>query len=172
MATPEQKADLMMAQLVSRYCTPIAIILVALGILLTSPVYPTREIVIGLLIVSALFNSISVQWIKQKPAERHVRLKARVVINVMMNVLLVYFLGAYWTPVWILLLLTPVATGMYGTRTRTLQASVVATIILLGIHATRGQNSPLYWGEQICYGVVIILLSLMVNDLARAAKSH
>jgi len=170
MATVDQSMELTMAQMVNRYFTPLAVLLVAMGIVLSQPMSPTREICIGLLVFSLAFNFGSVGWIRGNPKKREFRLKLRVVLNIAVNTLLVFFLGGYWHPMWLLMLLSPVATAMYGSRRRTLGAALLVSAILLVIHATRGMNSPLEWGVQSIQVIFIILVSLLVHDLAQVAK--
>jgi hypothetical protein len=161
----ESSRELRLAVLVARYTTPLAIILVCLGIFLSQPISPVREISIGILLFSIAFNFGSLAFIKTRPVTAPWMIQVRLVTNFSTNVLQVHFLGGYFGPVWILLALTPLASAIYGTRTKTLVASLWASAALLGLQSTR-IGSPLEWGQQIAHVAFIVLVSLLANELA------
>ena len=158
------------AVLVNRYATPLALFMVALGILLSQPVGSVWEISIGLLAFSIVFNIGSVRYLQghEESAEGIIRL--RLVANLLVNILLVYYLGGYWTPMWLIMTLTPLATAIYSSQKKTLVVSVAVSAILLAIHSLRRLHSPLEWGEQAVHAAYIILVSLLVNGLTALAR--
>ena len=165
----DRRFSLQQAVLVSRYTTPFAVVLVAAAVVLSQPRSPLREISVGLLFFGILFNMAAMRWLKAHSGAHPLVVKARMAVNFTANVVIVYLLGGYWSSIWLLLALTPVAMAVYTTKTETMVASLAVSITLLLIHASRGFSGPLDWGQQVCQAIFIILLSLMVNDLARVA---
>ncbi len=166
----QESHEVRLAVLVSTYATPLAVLLVAMGVLLSQPRSPVWEISIGLLLFGIVFNSWSISRLKAGRAGGGL-IQARLYMNLAVNTVIVYFLGGYWTPVWLLLALTPFATAIYGTKRRTLAMSLGVSCLLLGIFAVRGFKSPLDWGIQVSQAVFIILSSLLINELSALAKS-
>lgn len=162
-----------MAVLVSRYATPFAVFLVSLGLVLGQPRSPVREICAGLLLFSVLFNLIVVYLLRTSARAPLILIRIRQVINLGVNIMLVYWLGGYWTPIWLLLALTPLATAIYDTRTKTLVVSFGASVILLILHALRPMNSsPVEWGQEIAWAGFIVIFSLLLNDLAALVREQ
>ncbi|MFH1725224.1 MAG: hypothetical protein ABII00_11475 [Elusimicrobiota bacterium] len=153
------------------YATPLAVILVALGVILSQPISPVREISLGLLAFSVLFNTVGFRLLQAFNGDQSFLIPTRLAANLTVNVMLVYFLGGYWRPMWLLLVLTPFATAIYDTRGKTMFSAVSVSLLLLVIHAARGLGSVLEWGEQTAQILFIILMSLMINELSRMAKS-
>src|SRR5262249_43145441 len=94
----------------------------------------------------------------------------RLYTNLAVNCVLVYLLGGYWTPIWLLFVLTPAATAVYGSRKRTWWTSGVVSALLLGSHALRGLNAPVDWGGVWVEALFIVFLSLFLNELAALAR--
>ncbi len=157
-----------LAGLVSGYATPLAVILVALGIVLSAPLSPVREQSVAILGFGIVFNTFVAKAIARGGGPGLVRL--RLVVNLAVNLLIVFLLGPYWSPIWLLLALTPLAVGIYGTRRATLTAAFGVSAALLAIHATRGLDSPIEWGQQLAHAAFMILVSLMVNELSLAGR--
>ena len=76
----------------------------------------------------------------------------RITTNFVANVFLVYLLGTFWGPMWLLFVLTPVATALYASWQKTFVAAAISSAALLGIYYSRA---------------FIILISLFVNSIAR-----
>lgn len=136
-----------------------------LGLVGSSPASPTRERIAGLLVFSVLFNLASIRLIT--PGSPAWLLRARMLVNLTVNVLLVYMLGAYWEPAWLLLPLTPVAMAAYGTRAQTWAAALTASGLLLALAAAHGASSPVEWTQAVGRVLFTILVSLLVNALSR-----
>ncbi|HAH05150.1 MAG TPA: hypothetical protein DCM05_01285 [Elusimicrobia bacterium] len=157
------------ATLVSRYATPLAVLLVTLGVVISQPVSPIKELSIGLLLFGLVFNYVSVPLIAKMKAPSFC-VHARLFINLGVNALIVYFLGGYWKPAWLLLALTPLATAVYDSKAKTLATSLGVGVLLLLIQATRKLGSPLEWAEQAANILFIVLVSLLVNELAHHSR--
>lgn len=159
-----------MAVIVNRYATPLAILLVVLGIALSSPRSPLKEISIGLLIFSLAFNFLAIGLIRANRLPG--LLEARLAINFIVNIVLVYILGAFWTPIWLLLPLTSIAVAVYGSRRAAFGASFCVSVVLLIIQAAHGPIALVEWGQTIAHGAFTILISLLVNELAQLSSGR
>ena len=155
------------ALLVTHYATPFAVVLVAAGIVLSQPLSPYREISEGLLLLSIGFNYAAIGWIEKHKATSLWLIRLRLVLNLAVNIGLVYMLEGFWPPMWLLLALTPIASAIYGSRAKTLLASFSVAAVLLAIHALHGPHSPLEWGVECTNALFIILLSLLINEFLR-----
>ncbi|MEK7745177.1 MAG: hypothetical protein AAB576_00745 [Elusimicrobiota bacterium] len=158
------------ALLVSRYATPLAILLVVLGIIVSNPEGWARDISLFLLCFGILFNLAAGWWMRKKDQVHPAFMGFRLALNLGSNILIVYLLGGYWSPIWMLLALTPMATAIYDSRAKTLGISAGVVFILVLLQALRGMNSPLDWGQVAARGCFIVLMSLMINDLAALAR--
>jgi hypothetical protein len=162
--------DMEFAILINRYATPLAILLTALGVALSQPKGTVRIISITLLVFGIVFNTASLSVIKLAHEAKPWFMELRLCINLGINLTLVYFLGGYWPPIWLLLALTPIATAVYSTRAQTLRVAAGVSVLLLAIHSARRLNSPMEWGQQAACVAFILLLSLMINELAQLAR--
>jgi hypothetical protein len=161
----QENHEIKMAMLVNRYATPLAILLVSMGIVLSSPPSPLREIAVGLLLFSVAFNLLTIRFIRSGNIPG--LLGTRLTINLAVNVVLVYVLGRDWAPIWLLLPLTPMAMALYDSRRATLGASLAVSAALLIIQAARGPSAPVEWGQVVAYSAFTILISLLLNELAQ-----
>ena len=159
-----------LAVLVNKYSTPFAILLISLGIIVSQPQGIIKIVSVGLLFLGIIVNMTTLSFLKRNTGVGPWFLEFRLGTNLGINIVIVYLLGAYWPPIWLLLALTPLATAIYSTRARTLRVAVGVSLLLLAIHATRHIQSPMEWGQQIAYAAFILLLSPMINELARLAK--
>src|SRR6185295_2099130 len=91
----------------------------------------------------------------------------RIVTNFVANVALVYLLGTFWGPMWLLFVLTPVATALYASWTRTFVTAAISSAALLGIYYSRGLEGTVGWGQASLHAAFIIFISLFVNSIAR-----
>jgi hypothetical protein len=167
--TPTTNHDVRMVVLVSRYATPFAILLVLMAIILSAPMGYVRNVSIGLLAFSVFFNVVAVRLI-QNLVEKFPWIKrARMWTNLAVNIALVYLLGPFWPPMWLLLALTPIATAIYEGPTQALLASSGTAALIVAIHLIRGGGSPHEWGQVLSYASFIVLLSLLINELTQAS---
>ena len=122
---------------------------------------------VALLAVLFIFNEVSVML-----ARKHVDWAkkigtVRLVTNFLANVFLVYLLGTFWGPMWLLFVLTPVATALYADWKRTFWTAVISAGALLGIYASRGLSGAVGWGQASFHAAFIVFISLFVNSVAR-----
>lgn len=159
------------AALVSRYATPLAVLLVALALICAQPQGIVRQISLIVLAISIVFNIGAIVFFSRRETTSAV-IKFRMFVNVAMNAILVYFLGSFFNPIWLLLALTPVATAIYGTRRQTIFSAAGISILLLAIQFTRTHNSALDWGQLAAEIAFVVLLSLMINEISSAVRSQ
>lgn len=160
-----------MVVLVNRYFTPFAVVLVGTGLALSQPKGWVGPVCIGLLVFSSMFNLATARQARVSGQASRRASYVRLVTNLAVNVGLVYMLGGYWTPTWLLFVLTPVATAVYSSRERTTAVSCAVAGLLLGTQVMRGYNAPVDWGQAVMEAAFIIFLSHFVNELADMARA-
>lgn len=168
--TPRRVEAVRLVELVNRYSTPFAILLVAMGIILSNPIGWARNLSITLLLAGVLLNIAVVAWLRRRPDSTPWLVPARMTANVLINISLVYVLGRFWPPLWLLLALTPLASAIYSDRRRTLVAATGVSAALAGVAWLHGASSPIEWGTAAAQAAFIVLVSLMVNDLAALGR--
>jgi hypothetical protein len=171
-STPENNRDLRLLVLVGRFATPFAIMLVSLGIIFSQPPVAQRNLSVMLLVFSVIFNLLGAGVIRRLSEGRPWVKKARMLVNLAVNVVLVHQLGPFWPPMWLLLALTPIATAIYEGPSQTLIVSAGTSALILGIHLLRGASTPYEWGQTLSYAVFIVLMSLLINELTQASYPH
>jgi len=154
-------------RVVNRFFTPFALAMVLAAMWLGYAEPQTYRAALGIAIALVIFNEISV-W----AARRHVEFTTligyvRIATNFVANVALVYMLGTFWGPMWLLFVLTPVATALYADWKKTVITSVISAGALLGIYASRGLEGAVGWGQASLHAAFIVFISLFVNSIAR-----
>ena len=79
---------------------------------------------------------------------------------------LIYLLGQWWGPMWLLFLWTPCTAALSFGRGKTLGISLGVALALLGVYALRGLSSPAGWGQAAVHAAFIVFFSLFVQSLA------
>ncbi len=154
-------------RLVDRFFTPFAATLVLAAMVLGYAEASTKRVALGLLIVQVIFNEVSV-YLARRNAEWTRRIGTiRLVSNFLANIVLVYLLGTFWGPMWLLFVLTPVATALHADWRKTVITAVVSAGALLGIYAARGLEGSVGWGQASLHAAFIVFISLFVNSIAR-----
>jgi PAS domain S-box-containing protein len=154
-------------KLVDRFFTPFAATMVVASMWLG---YAEKNIqYMALAIVTALvaFNEGSV-YLARKHTEWTAAISyTRLATNFFTNIVLVYLLGTFWGPMWLLFVLTPVATALHADWKKTVVTSVLSAGALLGIYWSRGLEGPVGWGQASLHAAFIVFISLFVNSIAR-----
>jgi PAS domain S-box-containing protein len=154
-------------RIVDRFFTPFALALVVSSLFLGYAETRSKIIAVSLVCFLAVFNESSA-WIAKKKTDWAVTVgNTRIVTNFLSNVLLVYLLGTFWGPMWLLFVLTPVATALYASWQRTLVTAAVSAGALIGIYWSRGLEGSVGWGQASIHAAFIVLISLFVNSIAR-----
>jgi PAS domain S-box-containing protein len=154
-------------RLVDRFFTPFASLLVLAGVLIGFAETWAKHLAIFLLLFTFIFNEVSVALARKHVAWTKTIGNTRLVTNFLANIALVYMLGTFWGPMWLLFVLTPVATALYAGWQRTLWTSVISAAALLGIYASRGLEGAVGWGQASIHAAFIVFISMFVNSIAR-----
>jgi hypothetical protein len=126
-----------------------------------------KTISVALVVFLGIFNELSA-WIAKRKIEWAVPIgSTRIVTNFVANVALVYLLGTFWGPMWLLFVLTPVATALYASWQRTFITAAVSSGALLAIYWSRGLEGSVGWGQASLHAAFIVFISLFVNSIAR-----
>ncbi len=154
-------------RIVDRFFTPFALTLVISSLYLGFAEPKAKWISVGLVVFLGIFNEISA-YLAKKHNEWAVPVgNTRLVTNFLANVVLVYLLGTFWGPMWLLFVLTPVATALYASQGRTFVTAAISSAALLGIYWSRGLEGPVGWGQASLHATFIVFISLFVNSIAR-----
>ena len=154
-------------RIVDRFFTPFALALVASSLYLGFAEPKIKAFSIGLVIFLGIFNEVTA-WLARRRMEWAVPIgSTRIVTNFVTNVALVYMLGTFWGPMWLLFVLTPVATALYASWLRTFVTAAISSAALLGIYWSRGLEGPVGWGQASLHAAFIVFISLFVNSIAR-----
>jgi len=154
-------------RIVDRFFTPFALALVASSLYLGFAEPKIKAFSIGLVIFLGIFNELTA-WMAKRRMEWAVPIgSTRIVTNFVANVALVYMLGTFWGPMWLLFVLTPVATALYASWLRTFVTAAISSAALLGIYWSRGLEGPVGWGQASLHAAFIVFISLFVNSIAR-----
>ncbi len=162
-------------QLLNRYFTPFALLLVLSAAYFHEPEVPGTipdevRAALGLLAASTLVN-----WWLAANTYRFVGWAGRMrTVQVWMNyvwaVPLFYLLFPYWAPMWLLFLMAPVTAALYMSWWPTLGTALVSAGTMLGIYVLRGLTPEgAAFGMALVHAAVIVLLSLFIHSLAQAA---
>lgn len=152
---------------VDRFFTPFALVMVlaAMALGYAEPVVYRVALAIALALVA--FNETSV-WLARRHPDWTVRIgTTRLVTNFVANVVLVYMLGTFWGPMWLLFVLTPVATALHADWRKTIGTAMISSAALLAIYGSRGLEGAIGWGQASLHAAFIVFISLFVNSIAR-----
>lgn len=161
---PEMQAEMIL--LINRYFTSFALGLTGIGIALSRPTAPVAAFCIGLLAFTGIFNHRTARMAHERPEKAELLARLRLGTNLGANCLLVYLLGAFWPPIWLLFVLTPVATAIYSSRAKTVAMSAGVSALLIASHAARGLSTPVEWAQAVAQAAFVSFLALFVNRLS------
>jgi PAS domain S-box-containing protein len=154
-------------RLVDRFFTPFASILVLAAAWIGYAETWAKHVSIALILFLFIFNEVSVVL-----ARKHIEWArkigyTRITTNFLANAVLVYLLGTFWGPMWLLFVLTPVATALYADWKQTIITALISAGALLAIYYSRGLEGPVGWGQASLHATFIVFISLFVNSIAR-----
>ena len=155
--------------LTQKYFSFFSAFLVLTAIFLSDPGKPVAVVSIVI-----LFFSVTTQHLVARYHYRFSRwiriLRAlQLWLSFLWSVPLVYLLGRWWGPMWLLFLWTPCTAALHLNRGKTLAISTLVALTLLGIYAVRGMTSFVGWGQASVHAVFIVFFSLFVQSLAQLA---
>lgn len=156
-------------QMLNRYFTPFALILILSAIHFNEPEPRDTKLSLGILAASILIN-----WWLSANTYRFVRWSRQmrtlqVWMNYLWSVPLVYLLVPYWAPMWLLFVMAPVTAALYMTFWPTLGTSLVSALTMLGVYYFRNPLEGAALGQACVHAAFIIVFSLFVHGLAQAA---
>ena len=154
---------------VIRFLTPFAILLVLVGDIFADPSPRALQLSIAIVLVTTLGNVAASIYMNRNPKEYLLIRKTRVAVNYAFNIALIYLMLPYWTPIWMLFLLTIIAVGVYENRETTVIHATLFTVVLFMIAFQRGLLNGNFTYELAAYAIAIWFVGLFVNGLAGAA---
>jgi len=154
-------------RLVNRFFTPFALVMVGAAMALGYAEPRVYHTAFAIALLLAVFNEASV-WLAKKHSEWILAIGyTRLGTNFVANIVLVYLLGTFWGPMWLLFVLTPVSTALYANWGQTLITAMVSSGALLAIYGSRGLEGAVGWGQASLHAAFIVFISLFVNSIAR-----
>lgn len=160
--------------LLNRYFTPFAALLILSAIFFSEPDRATIFLAIGVWVVSILVNwwitaniYHFIQWTG--------RLKIlQVWLNYVWALPLFYLLHGFWAPMWLLFVMTPVTAALYQGKWQTLSAALVSAGSMLALywlrsHAVGLDLGPVLWATAAVQAAFIVIFSLFIHALAETA---
>ena len=156
-------------QMLNRYFTPFALILILSAIYFSEPEPRDSKMSLGILALSIVVN-----WWLSANTYRYSRwAKSMRVVQIWINYVwaapLAYLLVPYWAPMWLLFLMPPVTAALYMTWASTLGVSVVSAGTMLLVYYFRNPLEGPALGRACVHASFILLFSLFVHSLAQAA---
>lgn len=155
--------------LLNRFFGPFAALLVLSAVYYSDPERERVWASLALIVVALATNS----WIA-KNCYRYIRWTqvlrhAQIWANFVWALALFTLLGAWWGPMWLLLLLCPVSAAVYGSRTETLLAALGSALGLLGFYWFRGVEGSYAWGQAYTHAAFLAIFPLFIHSLAQAS---
>lgn len=156
-------------QLLNRYFFPFAAFLILSAVYLTRPEPHIVYWSVGILVFSVLVN----HWFVKNSYRmvrwtRFLRL-IQVGLNLLWSVPLVYLLGGFWAPVWLLMLTAPATAALYLSRSQAFATALVSSLTLLGLYYLRGLEGAIAWGQALTHGLFILIFTLFIHALGQVA---
>lgn len=154
-------------RVIDRFFTPFAAAMVLAAIGLGYAEKWIQNLSLWIVAGLVLFNQVTLVYARKRQ-DWAVRISyLRQAGNFLANIVLVYLLGTFWGPMWLLFVLTPVATALHASWKSTAAVAMGSAGTLLGIYAVRGLSGPVGWGQAALHASFIVFLSLFVNAIAR-----
>lgn len=156
-------------QMLSRYFTPFALVLILLAVQFGEAEPAVTKIAIAILVADVLVN-----WWIGKNQYRWVGWAGRfrqmqVWFNLVWAVPLFYLLYPYWGPMWLLFVLAPTAAALTTSKLETVLCSLAAAGSMIGIIRWRQPLEGPALGMVLSHAVFIVIFALFVHSLAQTA---
>jgi hypothetical protein len=155
---------------INDYFNPFAIILIFSAAYLSAPGIKRVALSIGLVIFSALLNIITEYFALKTPKISRALINIRLIANFFINFMLVYMLINFWGPMWLLFVLTPVATAVYETRLKTVIATSLSCLALIIIYLHNGLYGVGFWGQGLNHVLFLGMLPFFIKSLAEKGE--
>ena len=149
---------------VNNHLTPLAVLVVVPGLLVTP--LPAPALIAGGALIA---YSVSINYLSILLLKWNISLigKIRVSSNYVANIFLLWLLYSSWPLVWVLLLLMSIGVAVYQTRRDSLLSAVALAVLLLAVHWNYGGHSLEDWALVGVKASVIVLVNLFVNGLLK-----
>lgn len=156
-------------QMLSRYFTPFALLLILSAVHFSEPEPGVTKIAIAILAADVFLN-----WWIGKNQYRWVGWAGRfrqmqVWLNFVWAMPLFYLLYPYWAPMWLLFVLAPTAAALTTSRLETVLCALSAAGAMIAIIWSRQPLEGPYLGMALSHAAFIIIFSLFVHSLAQTA---
>lgn len=156
-------------QLLNRYFFPFAAFLILSAIYFTRPEPRIVYWSVGILVFSVLAN----HWFVRNSYRlvrwtRFLRL-FQVGLNLLWSVPLVYLLGGFWAPMWLLMLTAPATAALYLSRLQAFATALLSSLVLLGLYSLRGLEGTVAWGQAFTHALFILIFTLFIHSLGQVA---
>ena len=156
-------------QMLSRYFTPFALVLILLAVQFGEAESHITKIALGILVADVFAN-----WWIGKNQYRWVGWAGRfrqmqVWLNLIWAIPLFYLLYPYWGPMWLLFVLAPTAAALTTSKLETILCSIAAAGSMIGIIRMRQPLEGPALGMVLSHAAFIIIFALFVHSLAQTA---
>lgn len=152
-------------QLFTIYLTPFAIMLVSMGIIFGKIEWFLSVIIATLLTVTTIFNIITLLYAKKFPKKIYLIQRLRLGLNYIFNIALVYLMTPFWSPIWLMFLLTMIPLSLIESRQNTLLHTSIMSLVLLAVYFMHDMLQGIHLGEFIVYVLFLNMISVFVNQL-------
>jgi len=155
---------------INNYFTPFAIVLVCSAAFLGAPSKRRVVLSIILIILSAILNFTTEYFALKKQEISRLLINIRLITNFFVNIALVYMLINFWGPMWLLFVLTPVATAVYENRQKTVIVTALSCLALAAIYFHNGLYGAGYWLQGADHVLFVALLPFFIKSLAEEGE--
>ncbi len=156
-------------QMLSRYFTPFALLLILSAVYFGEPESRATKIAVAILFADVLLNwwigKNQYRWAGWAGRFRQIQ----VWLNFVWAVPLFYLLYPYWGPMWLLFVLAPTAAALTTSKLETVLCSFTAAATMVGIIWFRQPLEGAFLGMVLSHAAFIIIFSLFVHSLAQTA---
>jgi len=157
---------------VNLYLTPLAAVLIIFAVLISNADPISSTIGLGLVLFSIFFNNLTASTDERKAK---IVVPLRVFTNLLINVLLVYVFILYWTPIWLLFVLSSLGVAFYSNFLKTFVISLffaITLVVCFYLRVVPNLVSPttklIEVGQIINYALFIIIVPLLTNKIIKS----
>ena len=151
---------------INNYFIPFSIVLVLSAGYFSSPGKKRVAFSILLIIFSTLLSGITEYFALRMLKISRALINIRLITNFFINIALVYMLIDFWGPMWLLFLLTPVATAVYESRQKMVIATSLSCLALIAIYFHNGLYGVNFWAQGLNHVFFVALLPFFIKTLA------
>jgi hypothetical protein len=156
-------------QMLSRYFTPFALLLILSAVKFGEPEPGVTKFAVGILVADVLANwwigKNQYRWVAWAGRFRQIQ----VWLNLVWAIPLFYLLYPYWGPMWLLFVLAPTAAALTTSKAETVCCALAAAGAMIGIVWSRQPLEGPFLGMVLSHAAFIVIFSLFVHSLAQTA---